>query len=201
MPDYSSILGGQNSLSTGDFAVALGGQNNLCSGTGGVSCGRQARNTHNGTFVFSDDTVQDVDSQEAKQFHIGVQNGLRISHTVEEDGAVIKVAELETTDATTTTLYSETLGDNSCMGITARVVAMEGDGSNRTFWIVQGFVFRDGGGATMQAAAVEQLKVKSAGINWGATIDADTNDVRVRVTGEASTTIRWRATIIKQQVF
>jgi len=200
-----AILAGQsNDITGGTYGAIIAGlQSAITAGNYSLAGGYKAACAHGGNLLWSDSRNNTGASMEVDQAHFNVANGLRVSHTVEEDGFVLKVGEQATTDATPTTVYTETLVDNSAMLITARVVAMEGDGSDRATWIVNALVYRDGGGATIEGAVDAQLSRLSAGAtagSWACTIGVSSNDVQVQVTGEAATTIRWRGTIMKQQV-
>lgn len=109
---------------------------------------------------------------------------------------------VKTTDATTTTLAFITLADGRAYHITARVVARKSDGTDRAFYWRAVLAFRQGGGAAIQGGIVVNLAtVESAGAaGWNFTLDASGNDVRLRVTGAAGTTVYWLGTIEYQSV-
>ncbi len=104
------------------------------------------------------------------------------------------VARIQTTDATVTTLLAHTIRDNTSLFIEAHILAKETDGSDRNAYIRRILVYRDGGAAVIQGA-VEATLTQESDADWDCTIDVDTNDVRLRVTGEAATTIHWEAKI------
>jgi hypothetical protein len=99
-----------------------------------------------------------------------------------------------TTDATVTTAFIYTLVDNSAISLKSRISAMQSDGSNRKVFEVNVYVFRDGAGATIQGVAFDSF-VPFGTAGFAAvvvTFDVSGNDVRLRVTGIAATTINWR---------
>jgi len=198
---HNCILGGDTCSIAGasHSAAILGGDTNIITAANyGVAAGRRAKVNHAGTFVFADGTDADVASVAANEFHVGAQEGIRLSHTTEEHGDVRLVRELQTSDGANNNIYSETLADNSAMLITARIVGMESDGSDRATYILNALVYRDGAGATIQGATDRQLEIESDA-NWTADIDVSSNDVIVYVNGN-SDTVEWRCTIQKQQV-
>ena len=99
-------------------------------------------------------------------------------------------ATTQTTDDTPTTLWSKTLDEGKAYLVEAKIVGKNGD-SARNAYIRRALVYRpSGGSATMEGSVQDELTIESD-VDWDATIDVDGNDVRVRVTGKASTTIDW----------
>lgn len=104
--------------------------------------------------------------------------------------------EKQTTTGTQTNLGPNfTLPDNSAATLEAEVLAMESDGSDRNLYHDKGLFYRDGGGATQQGSTANLITPIESDANWAADLDADTNDIRVLITGEAATTINWRGRI------
>ncbi len=115
------------------------------------------------------------------------------SHHV--DDSLGAVARVQTTDATVTSLWAHTLPDTMSYLVEAHVLGKESDGSNRNAYVVRALVYRSGGAAVMQGA-VEATYSEESDASWGiATLDVNTNDVRLRVQGVAATTINWEAKI------
>jgi hypothetical protein len=123
-----------------------------------------------------------------------------LTNTWAGSDAIHATAALKTTDANTATLGSVTLTDGRAYHINVRAVGRKSDGSDRAFYWRAVLAFRQGGGATIQAGTVVSLATVESNSNWDCTIDANGNDVRVRVTGVAGTTIYWVATIEYQSV-
>lgn len=108
-----------------------------------------------------------------------------------------QTASIQTIDATVTTLASLTLTEGKSYQVEARVVAREGDIVGVATYIRRALVYRaTGGSAVLQGAAVDvwTLEVSSASA-WDVTIDVAVNDVRLRITGQASTTIEWKGSL------
>jgi hypothetical protein len=116
-----------------------------------------------------------------------------------DTASIHATAAVKTTDATVTTLASITLSDGRAYHITVRVVGRKSDGTDRAFYWRAVLAYRQGGGATLQGSVVSLAAIESD-TNWDCTIDASGNDIRVRVTGVASTTIYWLGTIEYQSV-
>lgn len=94
-----------------------------------------------------------------------------------------------TSDATVTTIANFTLSTNTAYRVTARVVAMQG-ATNRAMYTREALVYRAGAGAVLEGSVSALSTVESNGV-WDCTIDVNSNDVRVRVTGVAATSINW----------
>lgn len=101
-------------------------------------------------------------------------------------------ATLTTTDATVTTLWSHTLADECTYYVKATIMGQSSDTSQRFAYERTCLAYRDGGGvATIQGQATP-VTIESTG-TMDATFDTSANDLRLRVTGIAGTTLRWRA--------
>jgi hypothetical protein len=104
-------------------------------------------------------------------------------------------ARVQTTDATTTNLYTFTLPTNAVTTIDIRVTACQNNTSSADAWV---------GTATFKNAAGTVATVAAANIThrgstaWTVTIDNSTTTARVRVTGAAATTIEWAVEISYQ---
>jgi len=107
-----------------------------------------------------------------------------------------------TTTATQTTLWSFTLADNTVYWFEAKVAARRTSGgatADRAGYRLFCCVYRKGGGgATLQGTVLQDARESVAA--WDATLTVSGNDVRLSVTGEASRTIQWAATIAWQGV-
>jgi len=121
---------------------------------------------------------------------------LTIGSGTRHDGYVITdPAEVQTTDATVTTLDSLTLLDENTYQVEAWVVGVRSDGAARASYHLAATVFRTAaGGATLQGS-VTSLHTQESDVNWEATFTVSGNDIRASVTGVAATTIQWGSTI------
>lgn len=101
-------------------------------------------------------------------------------------------ATVQTTDATVTTLDLFTLADETVVSVHAWIHGLVTGGDAAVYDLV-GAVKRVSAGA---ATVIATLPATSTPIEdnaaWDATLDVSGNDVRVRVTGVAATTINWR---------
>ena len=107
-------------------------------------------------------------------------------------------AAVQTTDATATTLWSETLADNTVHVIDVFVVARRTDAAGRWSGRRRVTVYREAAGSATLEGSVETIGTDVAnGIAPTVTLDVSSNDIRLRVTGEAAKTINWRAQVDK----
>jgi hypothetical protein len=107
--------------------------------------------------------------------------------------------EVQTNDASPTTLASLTLISQRAYWLEAHIVARAGDGSNRALYVRAALVYREGGGAVLQGSVAAIATVESDAA-WDATIDVSGNDARVQVTGAAATAIKWACRLTYQAV-
>ena len=115
--------------------------------------------------------------------------------------SVKTTAGLQTTTATQGQLKTITLADNSTYWVTAKVVARDTSGSKRAVYIRSCMVYRQSaGGATLGGAGVQADFTDETTTAWDANLTVSGNDLRVSVTGEASTTVNWVGTIEYQAV-
>jgi hypothetical protein len=102
--------------------------------------------------------------------------------------------DVTTTDATVTTLWSFTLADNTTYTIVARVTADQTSGTNSAGYERIVTVKRAGGAATI-VGTVSTPHTAEDVAGWDCTFDVTSNDVRLRVTGAAATTVVWQADV------
>ncbi|HEU5316765.1 MAG TPA: hypothetical protein VFX49_11685 [Chloroflexota bacterium] len=101
-----------------------------------------------------------------------------------------------TTDATVTTLYTETLTDPVTHMVIAQVVADQSAGASSAGYLLAATIKRTGGGVATLVGAVTALATHEDVAAWNATIDVDgANSYRIRVTGAAGTNITWRCIV------
>jgi hypothetical protein len=175
---YSSILGGTSNISSGNGSSVLGGYNGT---TRGIS----------GNHVIS-----------ACQSPITSANGVSQS--------AILILARQTTDATATVLCSDAnaasgtnqviLPSNSAYYFRGEVVAGVTGAGDTKGWYVEGVIKRGAGVGTtalVGTATVTSLYADVGASTWAVTALADTTNggLKITVTGQASTTIRWVAKI------
>jgi hypothetical protein len=102
------------------------------------------------------------------------------------DKMLRRKAEVTTSDATVTTLFSKTLATDSAYRIIAKIVARRTDGTAaRAKYVREALVYRISSTATLQGSVQLPVADIESDANWDATIDVSSNDVRVRITGIA----------------
>lgn len=100
-----------------------------------------------------------------------------------------------TTDATVTTAYAYTLPDNCVALMEARVVVYgPADGTSAVYKLAAG-AKRFSAGAATQIGTTVVIVEQEDNAALAATIDMNSNDMRVRVTGIALTTFEWFVTV------
>jgi hypothetical protein len=102
-----------------------------------------------------------------------------------------------TTDATVTTLHTFATASNTSYLITAHVIARRTGGASgaasdsASYMMAWGVKNAAGTVTAIGGAAVTNLHTAEDQAGWDATLDIDTTNVRVRVTGAASNNITW----------
>lgn len=103
-----------------------------------------------------------------------------------------KVATATTTDATTTTCGTYTVPTSSACMVQAKIIGRTAGAVVGTFW--RHIAAQRGGGGAVIVGAETQVttdQLDAGALLWTAVLDVSGNDVRVRVTGAAATTIEW----------
>ena len=106
--------------------------------------------------------------------------------------------EVQTFDATVTTIWSYTAPDETDIFIRAVVQARRNASTDAATYELTGALKRESAGSVTQitGSPSQDHVYEDAGLAaCEATIDGSGNDVRVRVTGVAATQIFWRAAI------
>ena len=99
---------------------------------------------------------------------------------------------VNTTGATQTTAATFTTKSNKAYGVVAKITATETtDFDEQAFYIRTG-LFKNDGGTLALVGSVGTPTTIEATAGWDVTLDADGDDIRVRVTGAASTNISWK---------
>jgi hypothetical protein len=109
-------------------------------------------------------------------------------------------ANVATSDATVTTLLSESLTDLTVHNVLAWICADQAGGTNNAGYLRAATIKRSGGIATL-VGGVTAVHTAEDVAGWDATIDVDgANAWRVRVTGAAATNLNWQAFVIFNSV-
>ncbi len=157
------------------------------------------------TFTIDDVTLKEITGGDAivnglvtgggtKGIRVLANGDVIIGAGTNHDGYVLRPgAEVQTTDATVTTVDSFTLADNNTYLVKASVAGFE-DGASYAGYEIIATVRRDGGGATILGGVTSVHTTETVGA-WDATFTVNSNDVRVSVTGEAATVIEWSCTM------
>ena len=125
-----------------------------------------------------------------------VTGSLTIGPGTKHDGYVVSdSSELQTTDATVDTLISVTLLEGNVYLIEAWVTAIQADETSAVYKIITGAKRTTAGSAVLFGSVISIITSEEEA-SWDCTFDASGNDIRVRVTGEAATTINWTCTEI-----
>lgn len=106
---------------------------------------------------------------------------------------IIKSADIQTNDATITTIIDTSIASNSVLSIKASVVGIKTDNTKGYGSELYG-VFRNNTGTVTQIGTTD-LTEKSNFTTATSTIDFSGTNIRVRVTGEALTDINWSVQI------
>lgn len=96
----------------------------------------------------------------------------------------------QTTDATVTTLGQQALTNGLTYHITGKVIGVKSDDSERAMYTINAIASCAGGTATVHAGGTPTVDYESDAA-WACAVDANSNNLRVRVTGKAATTIDW----------
>lgn len=105
------------------------------------------------------------------------------------------VFNMQTTDATGTTLGTFQLPVGSVGFAKATIVARESSAGTSSGWQIAGAAKHLAGNAAIIGSVQSLVAVQQdlLAATWIATLDAAGNDIRIRITGQAATTIDWMA--------
>lgn len=117
------------------------------------------------------------------------------------NGASVETGTAATTDATVTTVWSKTLADNTVYDLDITLVgrrtnpAVAGTAEYAIFRRRVAYSRDNAGAATIIGTAETIATDRESTGGYDITIDASTNDVRVRATGATSHNITWTCTV------
>jgi hypothetical protein len=177
-------------LSTGEVGINTSGPDRMLDALDASN--PQLRLTHTDGTVYTD-----FQTDASGNYTVNPTGGdVILDPGTKHDGYVIKgSAEVQTTNATQTTVDSITLLDENTYHCEAWVVGVESDGSNRASYHIACTVYRTGAGNATLQGGVTSVHANESDATWDATFTVNSNDVRVSVTGVAVTTIEWGATL------
>ncbi len=111
----------------------------------------------------------------------------------------VEPKNVQTTDATVTTLDSFTLASNTGVVWTAVVTAVKSDKSQAAAYI-RTACFRNNAGTVAQVSTTQDGGTFEDDSTWDCTLDFTGTTCRIRVTGKAATTVQWTCTSQRLEV-
>jgi hypothetical protein len=208
---YAGVFGGSSNQATANTACVFGGDTNTASALNAVMLGgtlSSANGSYSSVIGGKRGNTRSVNSYrcypsgEPFTTDAGCQAGLL-------------VLAVQTTDATVTTLRSNSsaasatnqlvLPNNSAYHVSGSCVATVTGGGNTKAWTFDAVIKRGANAAStaIVGTVIKNIMAADAGAStWDITIDADTTNgcLRVRVTGQAATTIRWTCRLESTEV-
>jgi len=106
---------------------------------------------------------------------------------------------VQTTDATVTTLDSFTLASNTAVLWTSMVTAIRSDNAAAAGYQISG-VFRNTSGTVSQIGSIQFTSIGADDATWTATMNFTGTTIRLQVTGKAATTIQWTCITTRLEV-
>lgn len=123
--------------------------------------------------------------------HYNCDRQFSLSGTGKVHSPSIDNGKVQTMDNTQTPVWTYTLSDNMVVEVAASVLARDNNGNAASYKRRSGIKRQQGGSATF-ISAVDIIDVDKEDVaGWDVTLDVAGNDVRVLVTGTASTAIDW----------
>ena len=127
---------------------------------------------------------------------IVAEDSLIVGAGTKHDGYVIlPSAEVQTTDATVTTIDSITLLNENTYHAEVMIAGVKSDGSQRASYHLAATVYRTSAGNATIQGTVSTLHTSESDATWNATFTVSGNDLRVSVTGKDATTVEWGCTL------
>ena len=204
----ATVGGGYNNQATAQDSCVLGGTSNTAGGNRGAVLGGQ-NNSANGDYSFIGGGVYGVTrSIVGNQVFSACNQPIAGSAGVSQ--SALLVLGVQTTDATATVLRSNTsaasgtnqviLPNNSAYYFRGEIIAGVTGAGDTKGWYIEGVIKRGAGVGTtaiVGTATVTSLYADAGASTWAVTALADTTNggLKITVTGQASTTIRWVCSI------
>lgn len=125
----------------------------------------------------------------------------QFSSTVDTKGTLVDVQpkNVQTTDATATTIDSFTIASNTTLIVTTVITAVKSDNTQGAAYF-RTAAFRNNAGTVAQISTTQDGGTFEDDSSWDVTVDNVTTTVRIRVTGKAATTIRWTCVSTRLEV-
>lgn len=102
---------------------------------------------------------------------------------------------ITTTDATVTTLADFQTRPGRAYLVKANVIAVDSVMAQASSYILAGTFKTDLAGVLAQVGATTSVHSTETDSNWACILEASGTTIRLRATGEAATTINWRANV------
>jgi hypothetical protein len=197
---FGSLIFGNTASGSG--SVIVGGYNNTSSGTGsfvGAGFGNVANGTYSSITNGNNSITRNIQANQV----FGSNNALS---TAGGSQAALLVLAKQTTDATATVITSDgtaasgtnqvILPNNSAYYFKGAVIAGVTGAGDTKGWSIEGVIKRGAGVGTtalVGTPTVTSLYADAGAATWAVTATADTTNggLKITVTGQASTTIRW----------
>jgi hypothetical protein len=215
----SIVLGGTSNTASNGSAAVLGGQSNSASGSSSIVAGGDfhvATSTYSAAFGGTNHSSNGQGSVVVGGY-LGAARAVAgkasfpasvtpVASSIGASQAALLILGIQTTDATLTTLCSNTsaagtsnqliLPSNSAYYVRGSCIANVTGGGNTKAWSFEATIKRGAGAGTtaIVGAVTKNIVAADAGAaTWDITLSADTTNgaFRVQVTGQAATTIRW----------
>jgi len=201
----STVIGGTSNSATGSYGFAAGPSSNIAAGTFSVAIGDACEAIERNSFAIGHDGKSVIQGKLA--FGSGkfstvsdAQNGTFVLRRATTDA---NTTELTTNNGTASATNQIILPNNSAFAFHGTIVARQqaSGGTASAAWKIEGLIRREGSAGTtvLVNSATTVLDNTPA---WGMALSADTTNggLKVEATGEASTNIRWVATINTSEV-
>lgn len=206
-----SVAMGQSNNATSGTAVAMG-NSNTASGDHAVAIGRShtANSENSGIFAGRSGTTRSIIG-----YTVFPASNVPISTASGAQQTARLVMGRQTTDATPTVLTSNTsaagttnqviLSNNSACFFKGQVIANVTGAGDTKGWVIEGVIKRGANAAStalVGTVTVTSSYADAGASTWAVAVTADTTNggIKVEVTGQAATTIRWVCSIDTTEV-
>tara|TARA_R110000772_G_scaffold261545_1_gene380081 strand:- start:894 stop:1919 length:1026 start_codon:yes stop_codon:yes gene_type:complete len=206
---YAGVFAGSANISSGRGSVCIGGDQNEASGWYSIASGYLSTASGIASYASGMQSVSNIDGKKAhaswRFANDGdAQTGLFSLHKATTDATPAPL--LTGWTATPGTTNQVVLPNNSVYGFTGTIIARENSAQTNDFavWEVKGGAVRATGVATTALGSynINKISESTGAAAWAIGISADTTNgaIAFTVTGEASHSIRWVATINTTEV-
>jgi len=203
---YGFAAGYQN-IASGNYSVALG-RNSTSAGAQGFAAGYLSEAAAINSTAFGFRSKTRVDGQLAvTSGYFGAAGDAQSSiYTLRSDTTDATAEALTTTNGIASATNQVVLSNDSVYGFTGTIIAREDSAATNDFavWEVKGGAVRAASAATTALGSynINKISESTGAAAWSIAISADTTNgvIAFTVTGEASHSIRWVATINTTEV-